>query len=573
MKIIFVTGGIISGLGKWVTASSIGRLLKSSGYSVTMMKIDPYLQVDAGTMSPYEHGEVFVTHDGAETDLDVWNYERFVDIELNKESNPTTGKIYLTVIENERRGDYLGKTVQVIPHITDEIKRRITKQAEKSDICIVEIGGLVGDAESPAFIEAIRQLRKDIGRDNVCYVHVVPLLYIEASWELKTKAIQLSTRQLREAGIQPDILVSRCPKPMPHDLKAKISMFTDVEESHIIEAIDARTIYEVPLLFQKQWLLEIIENTLHLEHHKTDLSEWETFVNNIIAPEKKIHIAIVWKYAELEDAYMSVREALIHAGAKYATKVCRHWVNAEDVEKDPSLLKTLREKNELNGVIVPGGFGSRGIEWKIRTIQYVRENNIPFLWICLWLQLAVIEFARNVCWVLDATSTEFEKPWTPFIDYLPDQTHTTAKGGTLRLGNQEAEIIEGSLIYKLYEASRQLKKSNNAPLMPPWERGEENENLNGGFWDGGRGDYYGIITDRHRHRYEVVPEKQDILSSHGLLLSWTSHKGRLVEYIENPSCNYFVATQWHPEFTSRPGKPHPLFDGLIKASLAMLFKT
>ncbi len=345
-----------------MTASSIGRLLKSSGYTVNMMKIDPYLQVDAGTMSPYEHGEVFVTEDGAETDLDVGNYERFVDIELNKESNPTTGKIYLTVIENERRGDYLGKTVQVIPHITDEIKRRIRGQAEKAEICVVEIGGLVGDAESPVFIEAIRQMRKDIGRENVCYVHVVPLLYVDVSGEFKTKAIQLSTRQLREAGIQPDILITRCSKPMPQELKPKISMFTDVDESNIIEAIDAQTIYEVPLLFQNQGLKEILENTLHLEHRKTDLADWKAFVDNIISPQKEVHIAIVGKYAELEDAYMSVREALVHAGAKYATKVRRHWINAEDIETDPTLLQKLREKGELDGIIIPGGFGSRGIE-------------------------------------------------------------------------------------------------------------------------------------------------------------------------------------------------------------------
>lgn len=362
MKIIFVTGGIISGLGKGVTASSVGRLLKSSGYSITMMKIDPYLQVDAGTMSPYEHGEVFVTEDGAETDLDIGNYERFVDIALDKGSNPTTGKIYLTVIEKERRGDYLGKTVQVIPHISDEIKSRILTQAAKADICIVEVGGLVGDAESPVFIESIRQIRKDIGRENVCYVHVVPLLYIDVSGEFKTKAIQLSSRQLRESGIQADILVTRCPKPMPEELRAKISMFTDVEEKNIIEAVDARTIYEVPLLFQKQGLKEILEDTLHLEHRKTDLTEWEKLVDNIVSPTKEVHIAIVGKYAELEDAYMSVREALVHAGAKYATKVKRHWINAEDIEENPEFLAELRKNGQLDGMVVPGGFGSRGIE-------------------------------------------------------------------------------------------------------------------------------------------------------------------------------------------------------------------
>lgn len=481
MKIIFVTGGIISGLGKGVTASSIGRLFKSSGYSVTMMKIDPYLQVDAGTMSPYEHGEVFVTEDGAETDLDVGNYERFVDIALDRNSNPTTGKIYLTVIENERRGDYLGKTVQVIPHISDEIKRRIFLQAEKSDICIVEIGGLVGDAESPVFIEAIRQIRKDIGKENVCYVHVVPLLYIDVSGEFKTKAIQLSSRQLREAGIQPDILVTRCPKPMPEELKPKISMFTDVDESHIIEAVDARTIYEVPLLFQKQGVKEIIEDILHLEHKKTDLTEWSAFVENVVSPQKEVHIVIVGKYAELEDAYMSVREALVHAGAKYATKVKRHWINAEDIEENPGLLAELRNSGQMDGMIVPGGFGSRGIEGKVTAIKYARENNIPFLGICLGLQLSVVEFARNVCGVPDATSTEFEQAGTPFIDYLPDQNETVAKGGTLRLGNQEASVIEGSLIHKLYGAT--------------------------------------TISDRHRHRYEVCPDKHELLRSKGLVLS------------------------------------------------------
>lgn len=535
MKIIFVTGGIISGLWKGVTASSIGRLFKSSGYSVTMMKIDPYLQVDAGTMSPYEHGEVYVTEDGAETDLDLGNYERFVDINLDKYSNPTTGKIYLTVIEKERRGDYLGKTVQVIPHITDEIKRRIKLQAEKAEICIVEIGWLVGDAESPVFIEAIRQIRKDIGKENVCYVHVVPLLYIDVAHEFKTKAIQLSVRQLREAGIHPDILVTRCPKKMPEELKPKISLFTDVEEENIIEAPDAKTIYEVPMIFQKQGIKEKLEDILALPHRPLDLAGWETFVGNILHPEKEVHIAIVGKYAELEDAYMSVREAIVHAGAHHAVKVQRHWISSEEIEKDPTLLQKLRDEGKMDGMIVPGGFGSRGMEGKIRAVQFARENNIPYLGICLGLQLAVIEFARNVCGFPDATSTEFEKPGTPFIDYLPDQSATIDKGWTLRLGHQEAEVVSWTLIYKLYERSGRITE--------------------------------GTISDRHRHRYEVVPEKQEILRSNGMILSGTSHGGKLVEYIENPACKYFVATQAHPEFKSRPTKPHPLFDGLVEACI------
>lgn len=343
MKIIFVTGGIISGLGKGITASSIGRLFKSSGYTVNMMKIDPYLQVDAGTMSPYEHGEVYVTEDGAETDLDLGNYERFVDIELNKDANPTTGKIYLTVIEKERRGDYLGKTVQVVPHITDEIKRRIVDQAEKAEVLIVEIGGLVGDAESPVFIEAIRQLRKDVGKNNVCYVHVVPVLYVAVSGEFKTKAIQISSRQLRESGIQPDILIARSEQLMPVELKPKISMFTDVEEDHIIDAPNAQTIYEVPLLFEKQGLKEKIEDILHLEHRATNLASWTTFVDHIIHPKQEVHIAIIGKYA-FEDAYMSLREALVHAGAHHEAKVIKHWINAEDIEKNPGLLDELKDE-------------------------------------------------------------------------------------------------------------------------------------------------------------------------------------------------------------------------------------
>jgi len=336
----------------------------------------------------------------------------------------------------------------------------------------------------------------------VCYVHVVPLLYIDVSGEFKTKAIQLSSRQLRESGIQADILVTRCPKPMPHELKAKISMFTDVEESNIIEAVDARTIYEVPLLFQQQGLKEIIEDIFHLEHKTTDLIQWSSFVDDILHPTSEVHIVIVGKYAELEDAYMSVREALVHAGAHNKTKVIRHWISSEDIEKDPTFLQTMFAEGKIQGMIIPGGFGSRGIEGKISAIQFAREKNIPFLGICLGLQLSVVEFARNVCGVPDATSTEFEKPGTPFIDYLPDQNEKIDKGGTLRLGSQEATVIEGSLIHKLYGTT--------------------------------------TISDRHRHRYEVCPDKHEILRSHGLALSGMSHEGRLVEYIENPACKYFV---------------------------------
>jgi len=351
-----------------------------------------------------------------------------VDIDLDKNSNVTTGKIYLTVIEKERRGEYLGKDVQVIPHITDEIKRRMKLQAEKAEICIIEIGGLVGDAESPVFIEAIRQMKKDVGKENICYVHVVPLLYLDAAQEFKTKAIQLSTRQLREAGIHPHILVARCPRKMPEELKPKISLYTDVEEENIIEAPDAKTIYEVPIIFNRQGLKEKIEDILCLEHRPLDLTEWEKFVDSILHPEKEVHIAIVGKYTDFEDAYMSVREALIHAGAYCATKVHRHWISSEEIETDDTLLGKLVTEGKIDGLIIPGGFGSRGIEGKIKAIQFARENNIPFLGICLGLQLAVIEFARNVCGVKDATSSEFLQPCgTNFIEYLPDQNDTMDK--------------------------------------------------------------------------------------------------------------------------------------------------
>jgi len=503
--------------------------MKSAGYSVNMMKIDPYLQVDAGTMSPYEHGEVYVTKDGAETDLDLGNYERFVDIPLNKNANPTTGKIYLSVIQKERRGDYLGKTVQVIPHITNEIKERIIEHATGYDVTIIEIGWLVWDAESPPFIESIRQMKRDIGSDDVAYVHVVPLLYLPFSGEFKTKAIQTSVRDLRGAGIQPDILICRTPKPIGKDLKEKIAMYADVEEEAIIEWIDAKTIYEVPIIFQKQGIQKQLSQTLGLPEIVADLTDWWAYVDSLLHPEKELHIGIVGKYAELEDAYMSVREALVHAWAAHKVKVVRHWIPSTDIEKDADLLKNLRDEGKLDGIIVPWGFGHRGSEGKIQAIQYARETWLPFLGICLGMQMAVVEYARNVCGVTNACSTEFSSSWTELIDYLPDQNEHTEKGWTMRLGDYEAHLTPGSRVAELY---------GNVSTA----------------------------TERHRHRYEVNYEYHKALEDKWLLISGKSEDGRLAEYIEISDHPYFVATQAHPEFTSRPNKPNPLFDWLVKAA-------
>ncbi|BAP61106.1 glutamine hydrolyzing CTP synthase [Methanococcus maripaludis] len=531
MKYIFVTGGVVSSLGKGITASSLGRLLKARGLNVNMIKIDPYLQIDAGTMSPFEHGEVFVTDDGGETDLDLGNYERFVDIGLKADNNITTGKIYWSVLSKERRGDYLGKTVQVIPHITNEIKDRIKALGKDSDITIIEIGGTVGDIESLPFLEAIRQFKKDVGKENVLYIHVSLLPYIRSAGELKTKPTQHSVKELKGIGIQPDILVCRSEIPISEKIKDKLALFCDVEKEAVIECKDARTIYEVPLNLEKEGLGKLVTEKLNLRDSTPDLTEWRAIVDRIINPMNEITIGIVGKYIELKDSYMSIMEALGHAGAKNDTKVNIAWINSEELETKnyEEILDKMVDDEKLHGILVPGGFGDRGIDGKVNAVRYAREKNIPFLGICLGMQCAVIEFARHVCG-LNANSTEFdEETEHPVIDYIPEQREVTEKGGTMRLGAYPAVLTENSLASELYG-------SVNA-------------------------------SERHRHRYEVNPEYHEILKKNGLIISGMSPDGKLAEFIELENHKYFIATQAHPEFKSRPNKPHPLFHGLVKASI------
>ncbi|MBA2850707.1 CTP synthase [Methanococcus maripaludis] len=531
MKYIFVTGGVVSSLGKGITASSLGRLLKARGLNVNMIKIDPYLQIDAGTMSPFEHGEVFVTDDGGETDLDLGNYERFVDIGLKADNNITTGKIYWSVLSKERRGDYLGKTVQVIPHITNEIKDRIKALGKDSDITIIEIGGTVGDIESLPFLEAIRQFKKDVGKENVLYIHVSLLPYIRSAGELKTKPTQHSVKELKGIGIQPDILVCRSEIPISEKIKDKLALFCDVEKEAVIECKDARTIYEVPLNLEKEGLGKLVTEKLNLRDSTPDLTEWRAIVDRIINPMNEITIGIVGKYVELKDSYMSIMEALGHAGAKNDTKVNIAWINSEELETKnyEEILDKMVDDEKLHGILVPGGFGDRGIDGKVNAVRYAREKNIPFLGICLGMQCAVIEFARHVCG-LNANSTEFdEETEHPVIDYIPEQREVTEKGGTMRLGAYPAVLTENSLASELYG-------SINA-------------------------------SERHRHRYEVNPEYHEILKKNGLIISGMSPDGKLAEFIELENHKYFIATQAHPEFKSRPNKPHPLFHGLVKASI------
>ncbi|MBW9221363.1 CTP synthase (glutamine hydrolyzing) [Methanothermococcus sp. SCGC AD-155-M21] len=548
MKYIFITGGVVSSLGKGITASSIGRLLKARDFKINMVKIDPYLQIDAGTMSPYEHGEVFVTDDGGETDLDLGNYERFIDVSLRADNNITTGKIYKTVLEKERRGDYLGKTVQVIPHITDEIKRRIKNLGENYDITIVEIGGTVGDIESLPFLEAIRQFKKDVGKDNVLYVHVSLLPYIKTAGEVKTKPTQHSIKELRGIGIQPDILVGRTEVPIGEKIREKLALFCDVEKDAVIEARDAKTIYEVPLNLEKEGIGNLIVEKLKLmeiyhkkyddsnknikETIKPDLSQWRSMVDRIINPLNEVNIAIIGKYVILRDAYMSIIEALVHAGAKNDTKVNIKWIGSEelDTKNYNEILDNYRENEVLDGILVPGGFGERGVNGKINAIKYARENKIPFLGICLGMQCAVIEYARNVCNLKEAHSTEFHEDTPhPVVDLLPDQVNLKEKGGTMRLGAYPAILKEDTLAYSLYGSKK--------------------------------------VYERHRHRYEVNPKYHNILESNGLIISGFSPDGKLAELIELSDHPYFIATQGHPEFKSRPNKPHPLFDGLVKEAL------
>lgn len=530
-KYIFVTGGVVSSLGKGISASSIGRILKSRGLNISIQKIDPYINIDAGTMNPYQHGEVFVTEDGAETDLDLGHYERFIDANLSSYNNITTGKIYSSVISKERRGDFLGATVQVIPHITDEIKSTIKNIAqnkkEKTDVVIVEIGGTVGDIESLPFLEAIRQFRNDIGKENVLYVHVTFVPYLKAAKELKSKPTQHSIKELREIGIQPDIVICRCQSKLSEEVKNKISLFCDIRNEAIVEAINVKSIYEVPIVFEKQKLGDLIVKLLNLKCQGSDLKNWKNMVDKIYHPKKEVTIGMVGKYISLKDAYISISEALIHGGIDNNCRVKIKRIDSDKVKK--SSLKDLFK--DINGILIPGGFGKRGIEGKIETVKYARHNKIPFLGICLGMDCAVIELARNVIKLEGANSSEFdlETPF-PVIDLLPEQKKIMVKGGTMRLGAYSCKLEKNSLAFKIYKQE--------------------------------------IIYERHRHRYEFNNLFMNDFSKHGIRFSGINHDLNLVEIVELPNHPWFIGVQFHPEFKSRPNRAHPLFREFIKAAIA-----
>jgi CTP synthase len=526
-KYVFVTGGVTSSLGKGITAASLARILKSRGLSVVLQKLDPYINVDPGTMNPFEHGEVFVTEDGGETDLDLGHYERFLGEDLRRDSNVTTGAVYQSVIRKERRGDYLGATVQVIPHITNEIKTRIRKLGnEDVDVVITEIGGTVGDIEGLPYLEAIRQMRKDVGRANTCYIHVTLVPYLSTSEELKTKPTQHSVAELRSTGIHPDVIVPRSDRPIDDPVRRKISLFCDVDADAVINATDAADIYEVPLDMLAAGLDRVVCRVLEIEAPEADLSGWRTMVHQLAHPEHTVTIGLVGKYIDLPDAYLSVVESLRHGGRANKTKVDIRWIPAEEV--DGLLAESHLEG--LHGILVPGGFGIRGVEGKIHAIRHARENSIPFLGLCLGLQCAVIEFARNVLGISDAHSTEFD-PTTqsPVIDLMLDQQDVEDMGGTMRLGLYPAKLAAGSLAKRLY--------------------GEP------------------LVYERHRHRWEVNNRYRKALADAGLQASGVSPDDRLVEMVEIADHPYFIASQFHPEFTSRPDAPNPMFTGLVAAAL------
>ncbi len=527
-KFVFVTGGVVSSIGKGIVAASLGRLLKSRNYSVSILKLDPYINVDPGTMSPYQHGEVFVTEDGAETDLDLGHYERFTDTHMSRLNSVTTGAIYQAVIDKERRGDYNGGTVQVIPHITNEIKDRIAQVADRSnaDVVIVEIGGTVGDIESLPFLEAIRQFRKQVGKRNVVYMHVTLVPWISTAGEMKTKPTQHSVKELRSIGIQPNILICRSIKPLPLAIKEKLSEFCDVPVESAIDAPDVSSIYEVPLILEREGLASQVLDLLQLEQRTPDLSQWQNLVERMQTSTQSLKIALVGKYTQLGDAYLSVVEALRHGAIANSTKLEIKWVNSEDIESAGAALYL----DDVQGIVVPGGFGIRGVEGKIAAIQYAREREIPFLGLCLGMQAASIEWARHIAKLDLANSAEFD-PTTPhpIVDLLPEQQGVVDLGGTMRLGLYACRLEENTLAHKLYQRS--------------------------------------TIHERHRHRYEFNNVYRDLLLESGYLVSGTSPDRRLVEIIELPNHPFFIATQFHPEFQSSPSLPHPLFSGFMAAAL------
>ncbi len=526
-KYVFVTGGVVSSLGKGITAASLGRLLKNRGLKVTVQKFDPYINIDPGTMSPYQHGEVFVTDDGAETDLDLGHYERFIDINLSKNSNVTTGKIYWSVISKERRGDYLGRTVQVIPHITNAIKEKVYSVGEDVDVVITEIGGTVGDIESLPFLEAIRQVKKEVGKNNCLYIHVTLVPYISAGGELKTKPTQHSVKELRSIGIHPDIIVCRAEKEISDEMKEKLALFCDVDANAIIQNKTASTIYQVPLLLKDEGFDKIALEKLALPVTDVDMTDWENMVQKLLNPTKRVKIAMVGKYVALHDAYLSVSEGLHHAGIVHDTAIDIEWIDSEEIESLDSLDSVFEG---VQGILVPGGFGDRGVEGKIRAIQYARENKIPFFGLCLGMQCAVIEYARNVAGFEGAHSSEFdENTKYPVIDLMEEQVDVTEKGGTMRLGVYPCKVMEGTRTHAAYGAD--------------------------------------MVDERHRHRFEFNNKYLKALTDAGLIIGGTSPSGSLVEIVEVPDHPWFVATQFHPEFKSRPTNPHPLFSAFVEASL------
>jgi len=528
-KFIFVTGGVSSSLGKGITSASLGRLFKSRGLRITMQKLDPYINVDPGTMNPFEHGEVFVLDDGAETDLDLGHYERFTDESLHRGSNVTTGAVYQAVIAKERRGEFLGKTVQVIPHITNEIKARVRGIAEATgaELVVVEVGGTVGDIESLPFLEAIRQLRNEVGRDNCAFVHVSLLPHIAPTGELKTKPTQHSVKELRSLGIQPDAIVCRSDRPIGLGLKEKISLLCDVPIEAVVSAVDADSIYEVPMVLHGEGLDTYLARHLRLPEGEPDLGEWRALVDRIERATSPVTIAMVGKYVDLRDAYLSVLESLKHGGFHHGARVDVRWVASDEIAAG----QVEEILGDADGVLVPGGFGVRGVEGKVDAIRFAREQGIPFLGICLGLQCAVIEFARNVCELPGANSSEFDPACDhPVIDLLPEQKDVTDMGGTMRLGAQPCHLVPGTLAAKAYDGAE-------------------------------------VVYERHRHRYEVNPAYHDVLREHGLVFSGASPDGRLVEMIELPDHPFFVAGQFHPELKSRPTRPHPLYRDFVGAAV------
>ena len=528
VKYVFVTGGVVSGLGKGITAASLGRLLKARGYKVTMQKFDPYINIDPGTMNPIQHGEVFVTEDGAETDLDLGHYERFIDEKLSKQSNVTTGKIYWSVLNKERRGDFGGGTVQVIPHITNEIKSRFYRNdgSDEQHIAIIEVGGTVGDIESQPFLESIRQFQHDIGRENAILIHVTLIPYLRASGEMKTKPTQASVKELQGMGIQPDIIVCRTELPLDQGIRDKIALFCNVPNKNVIQNLDVETLYEAPLAMEKEHLADIVCDCLKLDCPTPDLEDWTNMVHALKNPEKDVTVALVGKYTALHDAYISVVESLKHGAVAHNASVSIKWIPSEDLTEE----NAAELLGDVHGILVPGGFGDRGIEGKITAIKYAREHEVPFLGLCLGMQLSIVEFARHVVGFADAHSAELDPSTNhPVIHLMPEQDGVEDIGGTLRLGSYPCILKAGSKAHEVYGSD--------------------------------------LIEERHRHRYEVNNYYREDLVKHGMVLSGTSPDGRIVEMVELPNHPWFVATQAHPEFKSRPNRPHPLFRGFVGAAL------